>query len=284
MRLSKYAEAHLIVLCMVREQYGGFLMKNSKVIDIEDRIPKLKEQRKQKANRRFILYISLFFVLVIFILYFQSPLSKIQTIHVLGNIHVPDEAIINYSGIEKGTSFWKIDIPTITKKVKEHDEISKVEVTRKFPNQLQIVVKEYTRVAHLIDGTSYYPILETGKILKKDKLENLPADAPLLINWSQSEELQEMAAQLRQVPDSILNRISEIHSTPEDGDPLHITLFMNDGQEVSATIRGFSEKIKNYPMIMEQLTEEHYGVIHLEVGSYFKAYKNEEDENIEGER
>lgn len=263
---------------------GGFGMKNSKVIDIEDRIPKLKEQRKQKANRRFITYISLFFVLVIFILYFQSPLSKIQTIHVLGNIHVSDEEIINSSGIEKGTSFWKLDPSAIAKKINEHDEISKVEVTRKLPNQLQIVVREYTRVAYLIDGTSFYPILETGKILEKEKLENIPADAPLLINWTQSEELQEMAAQLRRVPDSILNRISEIHLTPEDGDPLHITLFMNDGQEVSATIRGFSEKIKNYPMIKEQLTEEQFGVIHLEVGTYFKAYKNKEDENIEGER
>lgn len=263
---------------------GDFWMKNNKVIDIEDRIPKLKEQRKQKANKRFITYISLFFVLVIFILYFQSPLSKIQTIHVLGNIHVSDEAIINASGIEKGTSFWKIDPSAIAKKINEHDEISKVEVTRKLPNQIQIVVRENTRVAYLIDGTSYYPILETGKILEKDKLENIPADAPLLINWAQSEELQEMAAQLRHVPDSILNRVSEIHLTPEDSDPLHITLFMNDGQEVSATIRGFSEKIKNYPMIKEQLTDEQFGVIHLEVGSYFKAYKNEGDENIEGER
>lgn len=284
MRLSKYAEAHLIVLCRVRKQCGGLFMKNSKIIDIEDRIPKLKEQRKQKANRRFIMYISLFFVLVIFILYFQSPLSKIQTIHVLGNIHVTDEAIIKLSGVEEGTSFWSIDPLTIAKNVKEHDEIAKVEVTRKLPNQLQIVIRENTRVAYLIDGTSFYPILETGKILEKDKLENIPADAPLLINWKQSEELQEMAAQLCHVPDSILNRISEIHLTPEDGDPLHITLFMNDGQEVSATIRGFSDKIKNYPMIKKQLTEKQFGVIHLEVGSYFKAYKNEGDENIEGER
>lgn len=259
-------------------------MKNGKVITIEDRIPKLKQQRKQKANRRFILYISLFFFLILFVLYFQSPLSKIQSIEISGNIHVSSKEIIELSGLKQGTSFWNIKPEKIAEKIKEHNEISKVEVYRKFPNDIKISVSEYTRVAYLLKGTAYYPILETGKILKKRDLDNLPADAPLLINWKQSEELQEMAAQLRLVPKSILNRISEIHHTPEKIDPLHITLFMNDGQEVSATIRDFSKKIINYPKIIEQLSEEQFGVIHLEVGSYFKAYKKVGDEESEGER
>lgn len=259
-------------------------MKKSNVIEIEDRIPKLKQQRRQKANKRFVLYISLFFVLVLFILYFQSPLSKIQTVDVSGNVHVPTKEIIESSGLEKGTSFWKVKPEEIAKNVKEHEEIANVNVVRQFPNKIKINVNENTRVAYLIEGTYYYPILETGKILEKDKLENIPADAPLLINWTQSEELQEMAAELRLVPASILNRISEIHLTPEDSDPLHISLFMNDGHEVSATIRDFSKKIKNYPMIVEQLTEEQLGVIHLEVGSYFKAYKIAGDEEVESER
>lgn len=259
-------------------------MKNGKVIDIEDRIPKLKQQRRQKANKRFVIYISLFFVLVVFILYFQSPLSKVHSIDISGNVHVTNEEIIELSGVKKGTSFWSIKPEAIAEKVNEHEEVSKAVVVRKFPNQLKIVVKENTRVAYLIEGTSYYPILETGKILEKEKLENIPADAPLLFNWKQSEELQEMAAQLRLVPASILNRISEIHLTPEDSDPLHITLFMNDGHEVSATVRDFAEKIKSYPMIIDQLTEDNFGVIHLEVGSYFKAYQKAGDEEIESEQ
>ncbi|WP_102347024.1 cell division protein FtsQ/DivIB [Bacillus sp. Marseille-P3661] len=260
-------------------------MKSDKVITIEDRIPKLKQERKQKANRRFILYSSLFFILILFVLYFQSPLSKIQHIDISGNIHVSDETIINLSEIKIGTSFWKINTESIFKKIAVHDEISKVEVLREFPSSIKIQVKEHSRVAYLIEGTSYYPIIETGKILDKGELEDIPADAPLLMNWTQSEELQEMAAQLRLVPESILNRISEIHLKPEKFDPLHIVLFMNDGQEVSATIRDFSEKIKNYPSIVEQLSDDQFGVIHLEVGSYFKAYENEiGDEESESER
>ncbi|WP_458413982.1 cell division protein FtsQ/DivIB [Schinkia sp. CFF1] len=257
---------------------------NSKVIGIEDRIPKLKQQRKQKANRRFVFYISLFFVLVVFILYFQSPLSKLQIITVSGNVHVTRDTIIKESDLKKGTSFWKINPEEVAKKIKEHNEVSNVKVVRQFPNEVTIHVREFTRVAYLVEGNSFYPILETGEILEKDKLENIPADAPILFNWTQSEELQELAAELRLVPTSILNRISEIHLTPEDSDPLHITIFMNDGHEVSATIRGFSEKIKNYPMIIEQLGKENQGVIHLEVGTYFRAYKKTGEEEIESKR
>ncbi|UTR15185.1 Miff domain-containing protein [Salipaludibacillus sp. LMS25] len=36
-------------------------MKEKKVIKIEERIPKLKERRKQRSNRRLIMYVSVFF-------------------------------------------------------------------------------------------------------------------------------------------------------------------------------------------------------------------------------
>lgn len=259
-------------------------MKKGKVIAIEDRIPKLKQQRKQKANRRFILYISLFFVLVLFVLYFQSPLSKVQTIKVSGNIHVLTNEIQALSGLHIGTSFWKVQTETIAKRIGTHDQIARVKVSRKFPNHINIEINEFSRVAYLVEGTSYYPILETGQLLSKGNLNDIPADAPLLMNWKQSEELQEMAAQLRKVPTSVLNSISEIHLSPDDIDPYHITLYMSDGHEVSATVRDFSKKISNYPNIVEKLDDDHFGVIHLEVGSYFKAYEKVGDEESESER
>ncbi|MCD8509650.1 MAG: hypothetical protein LRY73_07065 [Bacillus sp. (in: Bacteria)] len=36
-------------------------MDHKKIIEIEERIPTLKERRKQRANRRLIVYISMFF-------------------------------------------------------------------------------------------------------------------------------------------------------------------------------------------------------------------------------
>jgi hypothetical protein len=40
-----------------------------KVVNIEERIPKIKEQRKQKANRRLITFILLFFTMMLIIIY-----------------------------------------------------------------------------------------------------------------------------------------------------------------------------------------------------------------------
>ena len=55
-------------------------MNNSKVIKLQDRVPKLKNQKKKtkNVNHRLILYISILFLLVLFLIYFRSPLSNIK--------------------------------------------------------------------------------------------------------------------------------------------------------------------------------------------------------------
>jgi cell division protein FtsQ len=70
-------------------------------------------------------------------------------------------------------------------------------------------------------------------------MQRFPIDAPLLIGWSTDQELAEMAAELSNLPESLIHRISEIYFTPVLEDPLRITLYMNDGFEVSSTIRHF---------------------------------------------
>ena len=82
-----------------------------------------------------------------------------------------------------------------------------------------------------------------------------------------------MIKSLENLPTEISNSISEIHYTPKKTDPYHISLFMNDGFEVSATLRSFSEKMVHYPSIISQLDPNKKGIIDLEVGSYFKAFR-----------
>jgi cell division protein FtsQ len=48
---------------------------------------------------------------------------------------------------------------------------------------------------------------------------------------------------------------------------------MNDGFEVSASIKSFSGKMAHYPSIISQLDPNKKGIIDLEVGSFFKAYE-----------
>jgi cell division protein FtsQ len=157
------------------------------------------------------------------------------------------------------------------------------------PNHIVLVIEEHESIAYLESDGSYLPILESGQVLK-DRKENVPADAPLLINWKKEEDIKEMISELKKLSPGIFNSISEIHHTPTKTDPWLVRLYMNDGFEVIATVRTFSKKMDSYPAIISQLDNHDTGVIHLEVGSYFEAVdtietkgeQNEDENEIEG--
>jgi cell division protein FtsQ len=259
-------------------------MDQKKVITLEDRIPKLRIQRKQRSNRNLIYYLSFFFLLLLTVIYFQSPLSDVKVVQIEGNRYVPDEKIITVSGLNERTSFWGVNKKGIVEELTSLIEISEAKVEQIFPNTVTIIVKEFTRVAYLVADGKYYPIIESGKILDEEpSINRFPTDAPLLIGWSTAEELAEMAAELSNLPESLIHRISEIYFTPTQEDPLRITLYMNDGFQVSSTIRHFSKKISAYPAIVKELDPNIKGIIHMKMNPYFEQFDNEEEQKIESE-
>ena len=84
-------------------------MEKENVVSLEDRIPKLKQRRKKKANRRAIALLSVFFLLLIFVLYFLSPLSNVKKINVKGNVYTSENIIVETSGLSTDTTIWKVD-------------------------------------------------------------------------------------------------------------------------------------------------------------------------------
>jgi cell division protein FtsQ len=242
-----------------------------KVVSLEDRIPKLQQQRKQKTNRRLISFLSIFFLLILLVIYFQSPLSKVSSITVKGNVHVESEKIIEMSKITTSNGFWNINTTKTSQLIEEHLQIKQATVEKKFPNHIVLKVDEYESIAYLEENGAFKPILENGQVLK-DRTVKVPADAPVLINWNQEKNVNEMINELKKLSPSILNSISEIHHTPNKTDPWLVHLYMNDGFEVMASVRTFSKKMNTYTKIVSQLDENSNGIIHLEVGSYFESY------------
>lgn len=247
-----------------------------KVLSLEDRIPKIKEHRKRKANRRLIFLISLFFLLIMLVLYFQSPLSHVKEIRVQGNQSVPDQTIIERSGLKTGDNVWKLDKKEAVRKLEDHQEVKNAIVKIGFPNTIFLQIEEYDTIAYVSTGTEFQPILENGVIVENNPEGGVPVNAPLLSNFEENEVLEDMAMELKELPPEIVNVISEIHLTPKKTDKYHITLYMNDGFEVSASILTFSEKMVHYPSFVSQLDSKVKGVIDLEVGSFFKAYETKE--------
>ncbi|MCL6573457.1 MAG: cell division protein FtsQ/DivIB [Bacillus sp. (in: Bacteria)] len=253
-------------------------MEKGKIVALEDRIPKLKEQRRRKANRRLVLLLFLFFTMIIIIAYSQSPLSHVKTITIKGNSVYSNVELISQSGLTKNANIWKVSKKDVASKLQLFSEIKKVEVKIHWPNTIIIQVKEHKRIAYLNQDNNYFPVMENGRILEDRQARKIPVNTPILFEFKEGAALNEMIKELENLPSEIVNSISEIHYFPKKTDQYHISLFMNDGFEVSATIRSFSEKMVYYPSIISQLDPSKKGIIDLEVGSYFKAFETEVEE------
>ncbi|KHF28558.1 Cell division protein DivIB [Anoxybacillus sp. BCO1] len=152
-------------------------MEKGKVVVLEERVPKLKEQRRQRANRLLIVYIALFFMLLLAVIYAQSPLSNVAVIHVEGNRHIASQDVIQLSGVTKKTSFWKVKKDEVEQRIQQHPEVKEVSVKKRIPNRIDIVIVERKRIAYILDKHSFLPILENGKVLT-DVKRAIPSDAP----------------------------------------------------------------------------------------------------------
>ncbi|MGM9925283.1 MAG: cell division protein FtsQ/DivIB [Bacillus sp. (in: firmicutes)] len=249
-------------------------MERGKIVSLEDRIPKLKQRRKRKANRRAIFLLSLFFILLILVLYLLSPLSNVSQIKISGNRYLANEAIISTSGITSSTSIWKLDRKGIKERLEKLPEVKEASIELQLPNSVAIKVKEYDRLAYLVDGSDFYPIVSSGEVTEPLKEGNIPVHAPLLIGFKKGKSLESIIEALDKIPEEITNAISEVHYEPSDSDKYRVRLYMNDGFEVLGTSRTLADKLVHYPSIVSQLEEKDKGIINLEVGSYLIPYES----------
>ncbi|WP_079480371.1 cell division protein FtsQ/DivIB [Halobacillus salinus] len=254
-------------------------MEERKVVSIEERIPRLKQTRKSKANRRLIFYLSILFVLISLVIYLQSPLSHVRNINVEGAQHISSEEITKLSGVTTDTNYWQVNAKEIQKQIESHEQINSADVSRQFPSTVEIEVKEAERIGYVMEKGQYRAILEDGTQLEAT---SVPAgDAPVLAGFSKATYLEEMSKELKELPSSVASLISEIHWVPKEGNPYQIRLYMNDGYEVLASIRNFSTKMPSYPSIVSQLEPGSHGIIHIDVGAYFEELPEEEGSSDE---
>ncbi|WP_409294459.1 cell division protein FtsQ/DivIB [Peribacillus sp. SCS-26] len=250
-------------------------MEKGNIVSIEERIPKLKQIRKKKANKRLVILLAFFFLLLGALLYLKSPLSHIKDIRIQGNKYISSGHIEKISGLAIGDNIWEIDKEAVWHKLKGNPQIKNAKVSLSFPNHINIHVEEYRRIGYLSRESRFYPILQSGEFLKPMVKGDLPDYAPILSGFSQGAPLSQLVDELSKLPPEILNSVSEIHNNPKKTDPYHLIIYMNDGYEVNATSRSLSDKLVHYPSIISQLNPGVKGVIDLEVGSYFRAYESE---------
>ncbi|MHA6251379.1 cell division protein FtsQ/DivIB [Oceanobacillus sp. CAU 1775] len=258
--------------------------KNKKnIVSIEDRIPKLKEARKKKANRRLVFYLSIFFLLILIIVYLQSPLSQVKTIDVQNNSFISDDEVVEISGIKIDSNIWSLDFENMEAILKGNPIIDEVSIERQLPNTVVFEVTEKRIVSFFEQGASYYPVLENGTVLTEAEFKEFNGQAPLMVGFTDTENLSIIASELNKLSDEILSLISEIHQLPEDNNQSTVMMYMNDGFVVKAATRNFSEGMSAYPSVVAQLDPETNGMIHVGVGVYFEEFIEETEDDLETE-
>src|SRR5699024_4534490 len=90
-------------------------MDKKTIVSNEDRIQKLREATKKKANRRLIMYLCAFFLLISVIVYLQSPLSHVKHIEVTGNNFLTKKTVKELSSVTKKTDIWTLSKSEIEK-------------------------------------------------------------------------------------------------------------------------------------------------------------------------
>lgn len=256
---------------------------------LEDTMPKLKKQRQKKLITRLIALILLFSFAILVVVYFISPLSKVDMLSVSGTKEVADQEIIDVSQIKSGDNLWKVffERKEISKNLlSELPQVKSMKISFDGLNDYIIKIEEYQTVAYLAEENKYYNILENGKIVNESRKVSI-GNPPIFKSFEENKALKAMIEQYKLLNENIQNSISEVEYTPSEIDDYLIKLYMNDGNEVVASIPSFAEKMIYYPDMVKKIGDQK-GTFNIEVGAYFSPFefnneKKEEPKTISDE-
>ncbi|MHA6258618.1 cell division protein FtsQ/DivIB [Sporosarcina sp. CAU 1771] len=239
-----------------------------KVIDIEERIPSMREKRRRKTNKKFLFVLTLFVSVLLIIFYFQSPLSKVKSISIEGAILNESEYYKEQSQLSIGQSLWGFKPRDVEELISRIDVVKEASISRKWPNLLDISVEEWDSIAYIEERETYSLLLENGELFQSEILSP-EADVPILTGFTIPEVRKQMSIQLTKMDQNVFHLISQVKFTGTEENDENVTVYMDDGYEVRAIIPTFSKKMDYYPDITAQLEGLEKGVIDMEVGTYF---------------
>lgn len=149
-----------------------------------------KKQQLSKKRRKLIIkiikWLTLVGIIIAGIVYAMiSPIFNIKNISVIGNAKISSETIISLSGLSIGQNIFNFRTSNIVDNIKENAYIDSVDINRKIPDGIEIVVSEREATYMLTFGNAYVYINNQGYILEITAKEG---NYPLLVGYSTAEE------------------------------------------------------------------------------------------------
>ncbi|MCD9024426.1 cell division protein FtsQ/DivIB [Cohnella silvisoli] len=234
-----------------------------------DRIPALKREEevpRTRRGRKLLRILIALFIIVLIVLFFRSPLSKISEIRITGMEYLRKEEVANALGVAPGDSFFIPSIGQLKKKVSSLKPIESVKIIKKFPGVISVEVKEYSQVAvQLTADGKVFAVLSNGLSLPMPDGSLL--DKPILSGWKPEDpNLIALCGVLSGLPSYLLADLSEIHPDPSVSYPNRIKLFTRSRFEVVTTVEKLKDKISYISDIVQN--REPGKIIMLEADTY----------------
>ena len=129
-----------------------------------------KNNKKKKRRKK--RYLLKFFIgmTVIICLYFVLHIDyfNVNGVGVVGNKDISDEEIIKLSEVEIGDNIFDVHPLIVQHKIKKNLYIADVDVDRKLPDKVEIIVAEQTGKAQFADGKRYIVTDMEGEVLERE--------------------------------------------------------------------------------------------------------------------
>ncbi|CAM3154982.1 cell division protein FtsQ/DivIB [Streptobacillus ratti] len=187
------------------------------------------------------------FVYVVF-LFIESDFFLVKNVNVKGNIYLVKEDISSKFDKLKGQSLFLLDLSEMRNKIEEDVRIDNIDISRKFPDTININVKERVPIGIISKNHKYYYIDKKMNIFayyKEIKDDNLPI---IEINEEKIDDLKELL--LNVLNTKLYHLISEIYSNNEmfvltllDGTNVYTNKDINS-KKYELAYKVYSEEIK----------------------------------------
>lgn len=244
--------------------------------------PQSNNMNQKEILKKFIPLVLFFLFCIIGALYFLSPYSEVETLTVEGSEDVLDQQVIDYSGVRSGDSLWAtyFNRSQIEEQVTlELPQVSDVTLSFSGMNDFTFEIEEYETVAYISEEQGYLKVLENGEVLEDEYTTSI-GNQPVFLSFEEGNALNRIITEFEELDPSIQDLISEVEHIESEHNPLLVRAYMNNGNQVLASIPNFSDRLSYYPQ-MVQAVEGQYGLFDLEAGAFFIPFVNNDPETEE---
>jgi cell division protein FtsQ len=169
-------------------------------------------------------------IAVVWIVYFSAVLG-VHRIEVEGNALLSSEQVEQAAGVELGSALAGLDVDEVAGRVAALAAVASVEVERKWPRGLTIVVTERRAVAVVREGGTLSGMDADGVLFRSfdEVVERLPlVDAEQLAPAGRDDALAEVATAVAALEPVVARRVDHVEVASRDS----IVLVLNGGDRV----------------------------------------------------